>query len=129
MTQTQARKIRAKLYQLPSIYPMDHAFAQYPAANQIVNDAMIVYMSCGSRKPVIFPNLKDLTVQEAKEHLATQPITIQTTHIRSAHGEPSRTTHDCSSCIILDQRPLPGSIIALDESKPLPLNLQVTHRW
>jgi len=129
MTQTQARKIRAKFYALPSIYPIDHAFAQYPAANQIVNDTMIVYLSCGTRKPVILPNFKELTVQEAKEYLATHPITLSLTHVRSAHGEPSRTTHDCSSCIILDQRPLPGSIIALDESKPLPLSLQVAYQW
>lgn len=124
-TQTQARKIRAKLYALPSIYPIDHAFAQYPAANQIVNDSMIVYMSSGTRKPVILPSFKNLTIKEAKEHLASQPITIQTTHIGCAHGEP----HDCNACIILDQRPLPGSIIGLDESKPISLSLKVSYQW
>lgn len=123
LTQTQARKIRAKIYSLPSIYPIDHAFAQYPAANQIVNDTMIVYLSAGTHKPVLLPNFKNLTIQEAKEHLAAQPITVQTTHIRPT------PPHDCSSCVILDQRPLPGSIIALDESKPLALNLQVSYQW
>lgn len=128
-TQTQARKIRAKLYQLPSIYPLDHAFAQYPGANQIVNDSMIIYVSSGTRKPVILPNFKDLTVQEAKGHLAAQPITIQTTHTHPVHSDPSRPPHDCSSCIILDQRPLPGSIIGLDESKPISLSLKVSYQW
>lgn len=123
LTQTQARHIRAKLYALPSIYPIDYVFAQYPGANEIVNDTMIIYLSAGTKKPVILPNFKKLTVQEVKEHIATQPITLQTSHIRPV------PPHDCSSCVILDQLPLPGSIIALDESKPIQMNLQVSYQW
>jgi len=123
LTQTQARGIRTKLYYLPSIYPIDHCFAQYPAPNQVVTDnSMLIYLSAGNRKPVLLPNFKQLTVQEAKEHLATHPVTLQITHVRPAPA------HECSACIILDQRPLAGSLIALDDAKPLQLNLQAIYQ-
>ena len=123
LTQTQARNIRAKLYYLPSVYPAEHCFAQYPAANQpVIDNTMLIYLSAGSRKPIVLPNFKQLTIQEAKDHLATQPIIINATH---THSTPP---HNCTVCIILDQRPLAGSIINLDETKPLQLNVQVMYR-
>jgi hypothetical protein len=83
---------------------------------------MIAYLSAGSRKPIILPNFKQLTVREAQEHLVGQPITPQITHTRPA------PPHECSSCIILDQRPLAGSIVTLDETKPLQLNVQAMYQ-
>lgn len=123
LAQTQARNIRMKTYYLPSIYPIDHCFAQHPAPDNVVTDnAMIVYLSAGSRKQVLLPNFKNLTVQETREHLANQPITLHPTHTAPT------PYHDCASCIIVDQRPLAGSLITLDDSKPLNLNLQVMHQ-
>lgn len=123
LTQAQARNIRTKLYSLPSIYPVDHCFAQYPSANQVVTDnTMIVYLSAGNKKPVLLPNFKQLTVAQAREHVLNQPISIQPTHTSPT------PYHDCSSCIIVDQRPLAGSLITLDDAKPLQLNVQVIYQ-
>lgn len=121
--QTQARNIRVKMHSLPSIYPIDHCFAQYPAPDSVVTDnTMIVYLSAGNRKPIVLPNFKQLTVSQAQEHLVSQPITVHTTHTGPA------PYHTCTGCVIVDQRPLAGSLITLDESKPLQLNLQVTYQ-
>ncbi len=123
LNEAHARGIRAKLYSLPSIYPVDHCFAQYPSANQTVTDnTMIVYLSAGNRKPILLPNFKQLTVQEVQEHLATQPITTQI-----SHTSPT-PPHRCTACVIVDQRPLAGSLITLDDAKPLQLNLQVMYQ-
>lgn len=123
LSAAQARNIRVKTYSLPSIYPIDHCFAQYPSANQpIVDNTMIVYLSAGNRKPILLPNFKQLTVHEAQEHLDKHPITLHTTHTTPTPH------HNCSSCIIVDQRPLAGSLIILDDAKPLQLNLQVHYQ-
>ena len=56
LSQAQARNIRVKLHYLPSIYPIDHCFAQHPTPNNIVTDStMIVYLSAGNEKPVLLP--------------------------------------------------------------------------
>jgi serine/threonine-protein kinase len=124
LREAQARNIRTKLYSLPSIYPLDQCFAQFPSANRPVTDnTMIAYLSAGNRKPILLPNFKQLTIREAQEHLIGQSITLQITHTRPA------PPHECSSCIILDQRPLAGSIVTLDESKPLQLNVQAMYQY
>ncbi len=123
LSQAQARNIRVKLHYLPSIYPSDHCFAQHPTPNNIVTDStMIVYLSAGNEKPLLLPNFNQLTVREAREHLVNQPITIHTTHTSPTYA------HNCQDCIIIDQRPLAGSLITLDEAKPLQLNLQVVYQ-
>jgi len=122
LKEAQARNIRVKTYHLPSVYPLDHCFAQYPSADQpVIDNTMIVYLSAGNRKQVILPNFKNLSVSQAQEHLINQPIALHPTHTTPV------PYHECTSCIIVDQRPLAGSLIALDDAKPLQLNLQVQY--
>lgn len=113
-------KIRAKYCYLNSPYPNDMCFAQYPAHQQELDQAhkMIIYISQGSFKPLIVPNFKGKSISEVTDFLATQSTKAEIFHY------PPMPEHDCN-CIITDQRPMAGSIISVQPSKPMHVQLQV----
>jgi beta-lactam-binding protein with PASTA domain len=113
--------IHSNGYFLDSQYPKGFCFAQSPKAQTSLDTKSItLYISDGSTKPVLFPNLKHKSVSDVTDFL--KPYNIIPSIIHSPHNphEPNET------CIITDQRPLAGSLIILDPKKPPHVQLQVS---
>ncbi len=104
--------IRCKSYALPSAYPKDTCVAQYPAAHQPITDNVLtIYIAQPHSKPYILANFSGMPVQEAIDLLEGYDITPEI--VNAKHRSPSTPP------LIIDQRPLPGSLIILDaDSKP-----------
>jgi len=121
LNELKSSSIHPHCFFLESAYPKNFCFAQSPhAQTPLEQKSMILYISSGQRKPVIFPDLKHKTVEDVIEFLKPYNITPTITH------SPVIENHTCSSdCVITDQRPLPGSIVNVDAEKPLYVQLQV----
>jgi len=113
--------IRAKKYYLNSHYPQGNCIAQEPSSNSPLEDRkMTVYISAGNNKLLLFPHLKNSSIAEVKEFFEGYPITLKLTHTH-----PMPPEHQCNnSCIIVDQKPLPGTLIDLQKSLYVQLQLQ-----
>lgn len=117
----QSQNIRAKIYTLPSIYPKGLCFAQIPLPQEPIEDTMLtLYVSDGNKKPIIWPDFRQLLVSDVINFLNTH--TIEATVV---HEYLVPANHICTSCTITDQRPLVGSLIMLDPQKPCVVQLQV----
>lgn len=113
--------LRTKSHSLPSNYPLNRCFAQFPSPDQAIEDGKIVlYISQGSQKPVIMPNLKNKKVLDAVEFLKKYPVKIEISH---ENGAPQ--DHECTSCTIVDQRPLPGTIFTLSADHSTTIRIMV----
>ena len=120
----QTHKIRAKIYILPSIYPKGLCFAQIPLPQEPIEDSMLtLYVSGGNKKPIIWPDFRQLPVLDVTNFLRTH--TIEATIV---HEYPCLPNHTCASCVVTDQRPLAGSLLSLDPQKPCVVQLQVGRR-
>jgi len=123
ITELNAIGLRFMLFYVESMLPVDTCIAQWPQPGQLLQDnqKLIVYLSAGSNKPIIWPNFKTMAVNDVVEHLAMYGITPTITH-RSASAEQ----HACSdACIIVDQRPLPGSIVPLQQDMTVQLQVSL----
>jgi beta-lactam-binding protein with PASTA domain len=106
-------KLRLKIYPLASVYPCNSCIAQIPAAGEPIPDnSIIVYISHGMPNEIIWPNFKDKPLHLVIDFLTHYGITPQLIE--------TLTTHPHENTIVIDQRPLAGSIISLDE-KHLPI--------
>lgn len=107
-------------YSLPSSYPKNHCIGQSPLPETpLEQKKMIYYLSSGSIKPVIMPNLKNKSVTQVTDFLHRHGMVCKIFH---TYQQPDN--HQCTQCIVLDQRPLPGSLLQLSEEKPLCIQLQ-----
>jgi len=115
--------IHARCYALESNYPKEYCFAQSPhSQTQLDIKSIIIYFSLELLRPVLFPDLKNKSVCDIIEFL--KPYNIAPSIIHS----PTYDQHKChQSCVIINQRPLPGSLVILNPEKPLPVQLQVAH--
>ncbi len=112
-------KIRNKSYCLTSKYPEGTCIAQIPSAQEPLQyQSMITYLSAGNKKTALFPSFKGESVDEVVEFLDKHSIKPSVLHTKQVD-----THHNCTNCIVIDQKPLAGSLV--DLSKPLPVHLQV----
>jgi beta-lactam-binding protein with PASTA domain len=103
-----AQKIRLKKYFLESGYPHGFCIAQIPPQGDPMPDAtMIVYLSKEQNIPVIWPNFVGKSLDQVMEFLTHHDITPHVQHSPFSH-------ETLGNNIIIDQRPLAGSIISLD---------------
>lgn len=105
------------------IHPITHTgiqntcIAQIPDAHTLLNqDSVNIYVTDTSNQMVLMPNIKNKTVQEVKEYFSSFLVTITTHHTTSL-----KKYHECTDCIIKDQKPLAGSLVCLQ--KPLRVQL------
>lgn len=118
------RGIHGRCCFLESNYPKGYCFAQSPKPQTKLETKIVtLYVSSGILRPVLFPNLKNKAILDVIEFLKPYSITPTITHY------PPLDSHYCdTSCIISDQRPLPGTIVTLDPEKPLNVQLQVIYQ-
>lgn len=113
-------KIRNKSYWLASKYPEGTCVAQIPSAQEpLQQQSMVTYFSTGNKKTVLFPSLKGEPVDDVIEFLDKYNTKPSIQHTRSVDAN-----HQCINCIVVDQKPLAGSLI--DLSKPLRIQLEVS---
>ena len=112
--------ISLKLHYLASHHPENSCIGQLPAPQEPLPDhRMTAYLSSGSTsKLVILPSFKKRPITEVGSFLTEQGIKFN-----AIHAKPIDTSHNCKHCIVVDQKPLVGSLINL--KKPLTIQLFV----
>lgn len=115
-----------KIHTIPSDLAKDVCVAQLPTAGQeLENNALMVYASAGNTKPVIMPSFKDKSVSEVISFLQLHSITPTILH---TNAELVSANHQCNECIVIDQRPIAGSLVIINGEKLLAVQLQVQEK-
>lgn len=105
------------LYSLETEAPENICLAQSPMPQTLSGDMPVrLYVAHYTQKPVIMPNFKGKTVDDVVSFLSLHDITPT---ILSASSNTQ------SDALVVDQRPLPGSLVTFNQSKPLSVQLQV----
>jgi len=113
------KSIQSRVFWLKSFYPANTCIAQYPQPNKTLETGkVLVYLSQGSESLFVVPDLKHCLVSDVLKKIDTENVEIDIFHIRKV-GEG----HTCVTCNIVDQKPMPGSIV--DLGKKLHLQIQV----
>lgn len=111
--------ISHKNYLVPSVHPHATCIAQLPRPGEVMHTKKIItYSSAPTEKLVIFPDLTHSCVREVIEFLEKYSIKPYISHTK----EPPKQ-HICTTCTIIDQKPLAGSIVTLDESHDVHLHI------
>ncbi len=98
-----------KIHRLESAYPEGICFAQSPEAQEpLCQDQITAYVSSGVSPVRLFPLCKGQELHKVQEFLKEHSIESQVFHLTKVYE-----SHDCSNCVIIDQRPLAGSLIDL----------------
>jgi len=110
------QNIRNKSYFLPSNHPQNNCIAQLPScATPLEENNVITYLSAGNKKPVILPSFKHTNFSDIREFIQKWETTIKFDIIN--HPQANLEQLEDNTYIIIDQRPLAGSIVNLDNSK------------
>ncbi|MHA1558933.1 MAG: PASTA domain-containing protein [Alphaproteobacteria bacterium] len=109
--------IRTKTFWIESSHPKGSCVAQVPDPGlELNNEGLATYLSAGNSRLFIFPRLCGLPLVSVKEFLEKEGIKVEIFHKDRSHkGMP----HE--NCIVLDQKPMAGTII----DKNLYVQLQV----
>ncbi len=111
--------IRFKIYYLPNNYPENHCFSQFPVPDQsLENNHLLLYLSTGNNRPIIWPDFALRSVEEVIEFLASY-------HIKPHIIRNTTQKDDPPSSKIIEQQPLAGSLILLQETNPLFVQLRI----
>ncbi len=121
----QAKGISPRIYYLPHPYPEKVCFAQSPQPDECLDkNKLILYVSSGNNKPIIWPDFTKAPLHEVIDFLHTyniEPYIISD----SSH----KNYYNNSECIVVDQRPFAGTLLTIDEQKPLSVQLRVTEEY
>lgn len=102
------QNIRLKFHALKQThYPVGTCCAQTPAPGKETDQRLVtVYIATEDKDLRLFPSLKGMLIHDALEFLKTYHKTAQV-----FHAHPIPYDHTCTSCVIVDQKPLAGSCI------------------
>jgi len=116
------KNIRNKSYLVPSNSPANSCIAQFPSPGTFLKkNNIITYLSSGNKKPVLLPNFRNKNLKEILDFLENYNVKTEVIYTNKyRYG----TIHD-GSYIVIDQRPLAGSIVTLDKEKQFFIQLQV----
>jgi hypothetical protein len=118
--QLQTADIYPRIYQVPHPYPEKICFAQSPQLNEpLEKNRLILYISSGNNKPIIWPDFTGIPLEIAIEFLNNYNIEPQIIN-DSPHKRYTSTEYT-----ITDQRPFAGTLLTLDENKPLSVQLRI----
>jgi serine/threonine-protein kinase len=121
----QAEGITPRIYQLPHPYPEKICFAQSPQPGECLEkNRLIVYISSGNNKPIIWPDFTHLPLPEVIDFLRNYNIEP---YIISDYAD--KNYYNNQECIVIDQRPFAGTLLTIDEQKPLSVQLRVTEAY
>ena len=110
------KNIHPRVYSLPHIYPLNHCFAQSPDPQEpLEKNRLILYVSAGNNKPIIWPNFIGYNLEEVKEFLHNHTIDP---YIINDFPQNNNS-------IIIDQRPLAGTLLTMDQHNPVSVQLRI----
>lgn len=115
---SQKEKIRIKNFFLESSYPCGLCIGQIPQPGSRLEQKILLAYIASSNSKVLFPDLYGKYVPEVIEFF--QPYGFSPTIVHKTNLEQD---HHCKTCRIINQKPLPGSLV--DISKPLNIQIQV----
>lgn len=102
-------RMRSKIYYIDSDFPQNICIAQIPPENTPLTERkVILYLSKGEQKPIIFPDFRNKPLKEALNILKEYEIYPQITYADHKEYEPDENNNK-----IMYQRPLPGSLVTL----------------
>jgi beta-lactam-binding protein with PASTA domain len=109
--------IKLRIYHLESHYPIGTCIGQWPAPDtELVEPKMLIYISAGNNKPVMIPDFRGRSLAEATDFCQQHDIPMAPPRTTSAE------TLSSEADIIIDQRPLPGSLL---QKESITLQFQV----
>lgn len=121
--QLQTHGIHPRIYYMPHPYPEKICFAQSPHYNEpLEKNKLILYISSGNNKPIIWPDFTNQSLQNVINFLDTYHIQP---HIIN---DCQNICYTYTELVVIDQRPFAGTLLTLDECKPLSVQLRVTHK-
>jgi beta-lactam-binding protein with PASTA domain len=100
----------------------DTCIAQWPSPQSEIKQGTHIILYCVKtiKKPYIVPHFEGLRVHVAKEICEKYGI-----HCQVIHATEPNVGHECTDCIIRNQRPLPGTLCTLDTIKKMVFQFQV----
>ena len=120
LTELRNLGLQHKFYFFESNYPHNVCFGQNPSSQSLLKRVDVtLYIAKESKKKVIFPDLRGKSVSEVIDFLRPYGINPSIQQTRS-----SVCSLDDSCTTVINQRPLPGSIVQLDVDKPIYVQLQ-----
>ncbi len=112
--------INPRIYYLPHPYPEKICFAQSPQPQQsLEKNKLILYISSGNNKPIIWPDFTQHPLDQVIDFL--DHCTIQPHIINDALNKELTS----AEYRVKDQRPFAGTLVTLDEKKPLSVQLRI----
>jgi beta-lactam-binding protein with PASTA domain len=112
-----SQQLRIQYIFVSSTLPKEYCVAQEPSPNtSLTQDPIIAYLSDGQETPVLFPQFNALPVHEVQNYLNHIGITPTITYVNPSQQE---------NAMVIDQRPLAGSIITLNSRNPAYVQLLV----
>lgn len=119
----EAQSLQPRVVTLAADIATPQCIAQYPAPEMASSDQSVIVYTMQNQKPMIMPNLRKKSVEDVVSFLHLHGINAEI-----LHTQPTLAGHQCTHCIVTDQRPLCGSLITFNTQKPLTVQLQVvTH--
>lgn len=113
------KSIQSKVFWLKSFYPANTCIVQYPQPHKILKGGkVLVYLSQGSEGLFVVPDLKHYAASDVLKKFDTENVQIDIFHIKKIEKG-----HTCVACHVVDQKPMPGSIV--DLGKMLHMQIQV----
>lgn len=111
LEQLQSAHIKHKMYELASKKPTGTIIGQVPTAGTpLEHNTMVLYVSKGNNKPILCPQFTGRSIKEITQFLEAYNIVPELYH---AHPIPSG--HVCTHCVVINQQPLAGSILDLQQ--------------
>lgn len=111
------QEIPYKIYPAPGTAPAGECISQHPAPGTPLGpEGIIIYCAQQRTKPVIMPDLINRPLAEVQEFLLLYGITPTVFHSQERTGKQRSPVP-----IVIDQKPLAGSIIILDEKTNIQL--------
>jgi len=110
--------IQIKTYSIASSTIKNLCIAQFPSPGEIIDKSakVILYLSSGLKKPVLLPNFSGIALKEVIEFLNLQGVKYNIIlYNNQLNYDPTL------NYLVIDQKPLAGSILQLDEN----LNIQL----
>ena len=118
----EALGLKYKIHALASSAPEGMCIAQDPAPGTTLSLKFItLYVAKGILQHYMFPDLRQKSVEKVQTFLSNSPVTIQIMH---AFEMPE--DHECTNCIVSEQRPRAGTIVFIDKEKPIRVQLVAT---
>jgi len=114
------KSLEAQVLRLNSTYAKGMIMAQIPAAGQpLVTKKTMLFVSSGAPTLSIMPSFKGHKLSAVSSVLQNLDVRAELVHIK-----PQAPEHVCNDCVVVDQQPVPGSIVDLAGSIHIQLQMQ-----